>query len=137
MTLMIQSEVAKRLTAKAGDSAYGSLSVYTAFHCQTERLFLVKPDAFRPPPKVDSTVIRLKPYETAPVNISDKEKFFEFVGTSFVHRRKTIRNNLRNIWPDLETFDKSLTIAGVEPSERPQDISIERYAALFSEWEKS
>lgn len=135
MTLMVQSEVAKRLTAEAGDSAYGSLSVYTSYHCETRRLFRVPPEAFRPPPKVDSAVISLKPFREAPVKVSDKEIFFKFVSTSFIHRRKTIKNNLRELWPDVESFDRSLDLAGVEPSERPQDISIERFSALFREWE--
>ncbi|VAX21879.1 SSU rRNA (adenine(1518)-N(6)/adenine(1519)-N(6))-dimethyltransferase [hydrothermal vent metagenome] len=140
MTLMVQSEVAKRLTAKAGDSAYGSLSVYTSYHCKTERLFTVQPKAFSPRPKVESAVIGLKPLpdgEEPPVNAPDKEAFFKFVAASFVHRRKTIKNNLRDLWPDIGSFEKSLLTTGVEGSERPQEISLDRFAALFNEWEKN
>ncbi|VAX19664.1 SSU rRNA (adenine(1518)-N(6)/adenine(1519)-N(6))-dimethyltransferase [hydrothermal vent metagenome] len=135
MTLMVQSEVAKRLTAKAGDSAYGSLSVYTAYHCKTEWLFTVPPTAFRPRPKVESAVIGLKHLEKEPpVGAPDKEAFFEFVMTSFVHRRKTIKNNLRDLWPDQGSFKKSLLSAGVGETQRPQEISLDRFAALFKEW---
>jgi len=135
MTLMVQSEVAARLTANAGDSAYGSLSVYTSYHCKTEWLFTAPPTAFSPRPKVESAVISLKPLEKEPpVNVSDKEAFFKFVMTSFVHRRKTIKNNLRDLWPDTESFKKSLLSAGVEESERPQEISLDRFSALFKEW---
>jgi len=139
MTLMVQSEVAARLTAVAGDSAYGSLSVYTSYHCQTERLFTVSPTAFTPRPKVESAVIGLKPLsgKEPPVNAPDKTAFFKFVMTCFKHRRKTIKNNLRDLWPDAGSFEKSLLSAGVGETERPQEISLNRFQALFREWEKS
>ncbi|MBI4665670.1 MAG: ribosomal RNA small subunit methyltransferase A [Nitrospinae bacterium] len=132
MTLMTQKEVAERLTAGPGDPHYGSLSIYLEYHCERRFMFQVPPDSFRPRPKVDSAVIRLVPRQSPPVDVKDEDAFFEFVGKAFVHRRKTLRNNLKNLWPDAEEFETACEKAGVAPSIRPEDVSIERYAALYA-----
>lgn len=136
MTLMAQSEVVDRLTAKPGDSAYGSLSIFTAYHCDTRRLFTVPAEAFRPRPKVESAVIKLLPLNAPRVTVSGKDEFFDFVQTSFRQRRKTIRNNLKRLWPDSDALEKSCGQAGIDLSLRPQAITIQQYAALFGRWER-
>lgn len=137
MTLMVQAEVGKRLTASPGDSSYGSLSLYVAYHCDVEYLFTVPPGAFRPRPKVDSAVIQMIPFEEPPVSVPDKERFFDFIGAAFVHRRKTIRNNLRKFWDNVDILEKAFADAYISPDLRPQDISLQEFARLFDEWLKT
>ena len=88
---LIQKEVAARLTASPGSRDYGFLTVQTALFARVSRLFDVKPGAFRPPPKVDSTVVLLEPH---PPLVQDSGAFLEFIGRAFQQKRKTIRNNL-------------------------------------------
>ena len=90
---LIQKEVAERITAKPGRREYGYFSVECQFLSQTEYLFTVAPGAFRPPPKVDSAVIRLTPKRTC--TTIDVDKFLGFVSICFRQKRKTLRNNLR------------------------------------------
>jgi 16S rRNA (adenine1518-N6/adenine1519-N6)-dimethyltransferase len=89
---LVQKEVAERLTAQPGTRAWGFLSVQTQLLSTPELLFAVPADAFRPRPKVDSSVVRLIPRRDFPA--PDHARFLEFVSRSFRHKRKTIRNNL-------------------------------------------
>ena len=85
---LVQEEVAERLAAKPGSREYGYLSVATQSRCRVEKLFAVKAGAFRPPPKVDSAVVRLTPQGSPP------EGFLEFASRCFAHKRKTLQNNV-------------------------------------------
>ncbi|MDH5639381.1 MAG: 16S rRNA (adenine(1518)-N(6)/adenine(1519)-N(6))-dimethyltransferase RsmA [Nitrospinota bacterium] len=133
MTLMTQAEVAHRLTASAGSKGYGSLSVFVGYHCHAEFLFDVPPSAFRPRPKVDSAVIRLVPRKSPPVQVADEEAFFKLVHTSFVHRRKTIKNNLAKLFDNPEALLKALDAAGVAPTLRAENITMEQFAGIYEE----
>lgn len=86
---LIQKEVAERITAKPGTREFGYLSVECQYLAKTEYLFTVPPGAFRPPPKVDSAVIRLTP-QAGPKS----KAFLEFASACFRQKRKTLRNNL-------------------------------------------
>lgn len=137
MTLMTQAEVAKRLTASPGDSLYGSLSVHTSYYCDTELLFNVPPDAFRPKPKVNSSVIRLTPRAKPPIEISNEKEFFRFVKSSFLHRRKTLKNNIAKMWESVERFNLACDLAGIKPGIRPEELSIEIFGILFNDLNKN
>lgn len=89
---LVQREVADRLAAAPGSRDYGLLSVAAQALCEVERLFTVKAGAFRPPPKVDSAVVRLTP-RAAP-RVADYGEFLAFAERCFRHKRKTLRNNL-------------------------------------------
>lgn len=89
---LVQREVAARLAAAPGNREYGYLSVCVQAECRVERLFIVKPAAFRPPPKVDSAVVRLTPL-AGPV-CADRAAFRRFASLCFRQKRKTLRNNL-------------------------------------------
>lgn len=89
---LVQREVAERLAAQPGSRDYGYLSVAAQALCEVEKLFAVKAGAFRPPPKVDSAVVRLTP-RAAP-RVADPEAFLAFAELCFRHKRKTLRNNL-------------------------------------------
>ena len=100
---LIQKEVAERLVAPPGQRDYGFLTVQTAFWMDAQMLFEVKRSAFRPPPKVDSAVVLLEPRKQ-PLDVGDPERFLQFVSQCFRHKRKTLRNNLAEIY-SKETID--------------------------------
>lgn len=97
MHFMVQREVALRIVAAVGDKNYGRLSIMMQYYCQCERLFDVAPGSFTPPPKVDSSVIRLIPHQQTPIQVGDLELFSLLVKTAFGQRRKTIANSLETI----------------------------------------
>jgi 16S rRNA (adenine1518-N6/adenine1519-N6)-dimethyltransferase len=108
---LIQKEVAERITAKPGGREYGYFSVECQFLAETEYLFTVAPGAFRPPPKVDSAVIRLTPRSEPAV--SDVDGFLAFVSVCFRQKRKTLKNNLRELYdpaPDILRRAEELSV---------------------------
>lgn len=100
MVLMVQKEVAHRLSASAGSDHYGRLSVMVQYHCNVQLLFDVSPNAFYPPPQVWSSVVKLIPYRELPYLANDYPLFVEMVRHAFGQRRKTLRNSLKNIVSD-------------------------------------
>jgi len=121
---LIQKEVAERLVARPGESAYGFLTVHLALFADVRLRFEVKPGAFHPPPKVDSAVISLEP-RRRDLAIADREGFLKFVGLCFRHKRKTIRNNLAEIYGSerIETWP--------EAKLRAEQISLEQFTEMY------
>jgi 16S rRNA (adenine1518-N6/adenine1519-N6)-dimethyltransferase len=123
---LIQKEVAQRITAEPGAADYGYLSVQTKLFADSSLLFTVQPSAFRPPPKVDSAVVELRPNDRiAEFKIDDPAKFLEFAGQCFRQKRKTIRNNLAGIY-GKQTID-----AWPEAGMRAEQLSIDQFAAMY------
>ena len=122
---MLQQDVVERMAAGPGEEAYGRLSVMLQYRCHVEPLFTVGPEAFRPPPKVRSAVVRLVPRETLPVAVRDERLFAEVVRRAFAQRRKTLRNALRG-WLDIAQIEA----AGVNPGARPETLDLAAFAAL-------
>lgn len=120
---LIQKEVAERLTAQTGSRAYGFLTVQTALYARARMLFDVKPAAFHPPPKVDSAVVLLEPHGRDWG--VDAERLLRFVGRSFAHKRKTIRNNL------AEVYGKDVVDAWPEAGLRAEQIAIEGFVEMY------
>lgn len=133
MTLMLQMEVADRITAEPGGKDYGYLSVMVQYHCITSRLFEVSATAFTPAPKVRSTVINLTVRERPAVEVADDAKFKALVRACFAQRRKTILNNLKAASSALkftQPLESALEAASVTPQRRAETLSIDEFAKL-------
>jgi 16S rRNA (adenine1518-N6/adenine1519-N6)-dimethyltransferase len=127
MTLTVQKEVAERIVAKPGGKDYGVLSVMVQYYAEPVIKFIIPKGAFRPVPKVDSAVIRVRLLEKPAVDLKDEKFFFKIVRTSFSQRRKMLSNSLKGIGADVKGW---LTEAGIDPERRPETLSIEEFARL-------
>lgn len=125
MHFMLQKELVDRIVAETGSDSYGRLSVMMQYYCQVMPLFVIKPDAFWPPPKVDSAYIRLVPHQTLPVSAIDEVIFAEVVRLAFNQRRKTIRNSLKSLIEGSE-----LECLGINPNLRAEKLTVKDFAKL-------
>lgn len=125
MHFMLQKEVVDRMAAKPQQASYGRLSVMLQYHCQIQTLFTVKPGAFRPPPKVDSAVVRLIPYSPLPFPVDNYELFSEVVRLAFNQRRKTLRNCLKTL-VTVEQWEQ----LNIDPQQRAEELSVEDYVKI-------
>ena len=125
MHFMLQKEMVDRLVASPGTSDWGRLSVMIQYHCDTDFLFTVPPEAFSPPPRVDSAIVRLTPHATLPHPARDYRFFAGLVNQVFTQRRKAIRNGLKSLMTmaDIEA-------AGVDPGLRPDQLSLADFVSL-------
>ena len=124
LTLMFQKEVAQRITAPPGSEHYGRLSVLAQWRCTAKILFDVNRGAFVPPPTVTSSILRLepRPEPLAPCTLADLERV---TATAFGQRRKMLRQSLRHLGGEV-----LLAKAGIDPTLRPEDLTIQQFAAL-------
>ena len=136
MVLMLQREVVERVLAPPGTTDRGYISVFVEAYCETEKLFDVAPGAFRPPPKVWSSVMRLKSKPRLNAELMDESLLWETVSAGFAQKRKTILNNLRHASGRLQDVLKRnggasivLCKANVELQRRAETLTLE-------EWEK-
>lgn len=125
MHFMLQKEVVDRMAAGPGSKVYGRLSVMLQAYCTVTALFKVAPGAFRPPPKVDSAVVRLVPHPPERVGIEDPRRFADIVRAAFGQRRKTLRNALSSVC----TAD-DIVRAGVDPQSRAEQLAVADFIAL-------
>jgi 16S rRNA (adenine1518-N6/adenine1519-N6)-dimethyltransferase len=131
VVVMIQKEVGQRICAQVGDKNYSLLSVIVSAGFDASPGFIVGPNNFFPPPKVDSQVIKLIP-KSAPIPRSDMEVFWRVVAKAFGQRRKTLRNTLSQLPSmDDEILGTLSSYAGIDLGQRPQEITPEHYH-LFS-----
>ncbi|UTI43370.1 16S rRNA (adenine(1518)-N(6)/adenine(1519)-N(6))-dimethyltransferase RsmA [Niallia sp. RD1] len=134
IVVMLQKEVAERISAKPGTKEYGSLSIAIQYYTKPEVVMIVPKTVFVPQPNVDSAVIRLTIRETPSVVVINEDFFFQVTRASFAQRRKTILNNLSS---QLERgkekkadIIEALNQANIEPSRRGESLSIEEFAKL-------
>ncbi len=130
LVLMVQREVADRLNAKPGGSEYGLLSATAQLYARVENLFTIAPGAFNPPPKVQSTVVRLTIDPKLEKLGVPEDGFIDFLRLSFGQKRKTIWNNLKANY-DSQALRSALEEAGVKPGARAEALPLEKTAALF------
>jgi len=131
MALMLQREVADRVAAAPGSRIYGSMSVLTQIYCDVRVALRVPPEAFRPPPKVDSAVIRLAVLPAPRVALADERRFHVVVRAAFAQRRKTLANTLAaGLGLPAEAIRAAAEAAGIDPSRRAETLTILEFAAL-------
>lgn len=121
MHFMLQKEVVDRMVAEPGSGDFGRLSVMLQFHYHMERLFIVPPGSFNPPPKVDSAIVRMIPRPAA----AEPPRFAELVATAFSQRRKMLRNTLKGL-----VAEGQLEALGIAPTARAEDLAVEDYVRL-------
>ena len=124
MIFMLQQEVADRLTAERGTKAYGRLTVVVGRCFEVEKVFSVSPEAFAPPPKVQSCVIYMRPKPSC-IDAKTSENFSHLVRAAFINRRKTLKNALSGLIVASEVEE-----SGIDFTRRPEDLSIEEYLKL-------
>ena len=125
MHFMLQKEVVDRLAAMPCTKDYGRLSVMVQYHCRVDALFDVAPEAFDPPPRVDSGVVCLVPFQQKPFVADSFRHFSELVKTAFSQRRKTLRNSLRNMMDVSGSVDYPLDM-----QLRPEQVSVAEFVEL-------
>jgi 16S rRNA (adenine1518-N6/adenine1519-N6)-dimethyltransferase len=132
IVFLVQREVADRLAAEPGSKVFGALTVGVQAAATVERLFLVPAGAFRPPPKVESAVVRLVPLERPLIAPGEHPAFRRFVQSLFSRRRKQLANALRSVTEhDRDGARSALADLGISPTARPEQVSVEQFAALF------
>lgn len=126
--LMLQEEVARRIASPPGSKEYGILSVLFALCADVDVPLLFPPQAFDPPPRVSSAVLRVRFLPVPRVTIADLDRFERLLHVAFARRRRTLENNLRVSYPNLKEHLKLLNIEG---SRRPETLSVVEFGRLF------
>ncbi|MEL6523201.1 MAG: 16S rRNA (adenine(1518)-N(6)/adenine(1519)-N(6))-dimethyltransferase RsmA, partial [Pseudomonadota bacterium] len=129
LTLMFQREVAERIVASPGTKAYGRLSLLTHWKADAQIAMSLPPEAFSPPPKVSSAVVHLRPLPE-PRFPADPDMFSKVVAAAFNQRRKMLRSSLKPLVQDAEVI---LRLAGIEPTLRAEQVTLEQFASLARE----
>lgn len=133
MVLMFQREVVERITAQVGNKERGFLTVLTEAFLDSEKLFDVPPEAFRPAPKVRSAVVRLTP--KAEIYFPDEKLFRDIISASFTQKRKTILNNLKNV-PVLKSrnidAESILEKSGIAPNRRAESLELNDWKQILA-----
>ncbi len=125
MLFMLQKEVVDRLVAEPGGKDYGRLSIMVQWRCRVERVLQVSAGAFSPPPRVESAVVRLTPYEQPPVAVDNPDGLRQIVLAAFSQRRKVLRNSLKQLLPA-----EVIAGLGIDPGRRPETLSLQEFAVL-------
>lgn len=137
IVVMLQKEVADRISARPGTKEYGSLSIAIQYYMEAEVVMIVPKTVFVPQPNVDSAVIRLTKRDRPAVQVKDEDFFFHVTKTSFAQRRKTLLNNLTSGLTDgKQKKDKildALNKSGIDPSRRGETLSLGEFAQLANE----
>ncbi len=133
LTLMFQREVAERIVAQPGSKAYGRLAILAQWRAEARIAMSLPPGAFTPPPKVSSAVVHLTALPE-PRFPADAGILSRVVAAAFNQRRKMLRASLKGLAPEIED---RLTAAGIKPTDRAEQISLEAFCALAREIQKN
>jgi 16S rRNA (adenine1518-N6/adenine1519-N6)-dimethyltransferase len=124
-TFMLQREVVERMVAAPDTAAYGRLSVMLQYRFEMAMVLEVPPEAFTPPPKVDSAVVRMRPLAAGRRRALDEAHFSRLVAAAFSQRRKTLRNAVRAV-----ASEHAFETAGIDPGRRGETLSVDEFIAL-------
>lgn len=130
IVIMVQREVADRIAARPGSRDYGLLSATAQLYCNVENLFTLPPEAFSPPPKVHSSVLRMTVAPRFEELQVPPEEFIEFLKAAFAMKRKTLMNNLKKSFPE-KTIRASLIAADLRADVRAEAVPLEQMATMF------
>lgn len=131
ITVMMQKEVADRLTAAPGTKECGAITLETGYFAEVSRVCDVPKEAFMPMPKVESAVLRLDVRKEPPVQVPDRKFLFEVIKAGFTLRRKTLRNSLMTLGGfTKDQIEQALGSAGIDPARRGETLSLQEYADL-------
>ncbi|MGX7352536.1 16S rRNA (adenine(1518)-N(6)/adenine(1519)-N(6))-dimethyltransferase RsmA [Enterococcus canis] len=134
MVVMMQREVADRISAKPGTKAYGSLSIAVQYFMEAETAFIVPKTVFVPQPNVDSAILKLTRRATPAVAVTNEKAFFRLTKAAFQLRRKTLWNNLTHAYGKDEAtvawLKQALAEAEIDPSRRGETLSLEEFGRL-------
>ncbi|MBO5788344.1 MAG: 16S rRNA (adenine(1518)-N(6)/adenine(1519)-N(6))-dimethyltransferase RsmA [Clostridia bacterium] len=132
ITVMVQAEVADRLTAKAGTAAYGAISAVLAYYGEMKRLFTVPSGCFMPQPKVNSAVVRLALYQDNPYSTKSEKVLFRTIHAAFEQRRKTLLNALSSGFSNIgkDKLAEIIEKAGLPPQIRGEKLDITQFVTL-------
>ena len=132
--VMMQKEVADRISAQPNTKVYGSLSIAVQYYMTAKVAFIVPRTVFVPAPNVDSAILKMVRRPEPAVAVEDESFFFKISKASFTHRRKTLWNNLTGYFGKTEEvkdkLTKALDQAGLSPSVRGEALSLEEFASL-------
>ena len=126
LTLMFQKEVAERIIAQPGSKNYGRLSIISQWRSKAEILFSIPPEAFSPPPKVKSSVIKITAL-SSPIHQAELKNLSFIAKTAFNQRRKMLRHSLKSLSQNIENV---LNSTGILPTSRPEEITIKKFCEL-------
>lgn len=131
ITVMVQKEAAERITAAPGTRQAGAISYAVAYYAAPRLLFTVQPGSFYPPPKVTSAVIQLSVRPVPAVEVQDEAGYFRLVRAAFGQRRKTAANSISaGLGLPKAQVQAALQAAGLAPTARPEQLSLQQFAAL-------
>jgi 16S rRNA (adenine1518-N6/adenine1519-N6)-dimethyltransferase len=136
MVLMLQREVVERISAPAGSSERGYLSVFVEAYCETEKLFDVAPSSFKPAPKIWSSVVRLKFRPQFPADVTNEKLLWQVVSAGFAQRRKTILNNLRSAPSPLQETLKNHGGSSIVLCQAEVGLQRRAETLTLEEWER-
>ena len=125
MHLMLQREVVERMVSKPGSRTYGRLGVMVQLDCEVEHVLDVGRDAFSPAPRVESSVVRLRPRKNTALDAASRDRFDTIVRSCFSKRRKTLRNALSGL-----CSEPTIIAASLDPQSRPETLTIDAFKRL-------
>lgn len=128
VTIMVQKEFAKRMTAAPGSADYGSFTVFSAFYSHPTYCFTVEPTCFYPRPKVQSAIVHCQ--LRVPPRPDAEEAFFTLTRTAFQKKRKMLRTSLKELFP-ADAVEQALTNMGISPQARPEELSLDQFLIFF------
>ncbi len=129
---LLQKEVAERICSRSGSKKFAPLSILFQIHFSARKRFVVPPECFTPPPKVNSALVSLKKRDAPLYPISKEESFHNFLKGAFKHRRKILRNNLEKLNLPISLIDEAYNKFTLEKNLRAEQLSISQFVELFN-----